>query len=329
MLYVGVCGTDLHLLQHDEQTGYVQTSAPAYIPPLGRVIGHEGLGEVLAVGENVRNLTAGNLVAFASIIACMRCDICLRGAFNQCRNSKLLGMQADGLFGTIIDVPASIAFDVTHIVKTEQDMRALACAEPAAVALLACEKAKVSAGDRVTIFGGGPIGMYCAIMCKEILGASRVTLVEPVSIRRRLAERWCHCVYDIGEYFADSPRPTDVVIEASGDLSMISRVFPRIGPNGRVILLGRLGMPLVIDAVDHMITQAISIKGCRGHLGGAFARALALYHAGVLPLDAIITAEISSLDALFDQLKTPTTIATTQCKVVAQLGVPGGELAQR
>jgi threonine dehydrogenase-like Zn-dependent dehydrogenase len=321
MLYVGVCGTDLHLLMSDRR-GYVQTSAPAFIPPEGRVIGHEGVGRVLGAGANVRSPATGDIVAFASIIACMRCDLCQRGAFNQCRNASLLGMETDGLFGTVVDVPASITHDVSHIAKTDRDLRAVACLEPAGVALLACESARVSPGDSVIIFGGGPIGVYCAMLCKCVLGAAHVALVEPLEFRRRWAVPWCHAAYDSDAYFTEERAPVDVVIEASGDLGTVSRIFRRIEANGRVALLGRRGMPLTVDAVDHMITQAISIMGTRGHLGGTLSRVLALYQAGILPLDAVITSEVHSLDALFETLQDPEGLAMTQCKVVARIGAP-------
>jgi len=47
MLYAGVCGTDLHFTEKNPHTGYIRSSAPANIPPEGRVIGHEGVGRIL------------------------------------------------------------------------------------------------------------------------------------------------------------------------------------------------------------------------------------------------------------------------------------------
>ena len=319
MLYAGVCGTDLHMLQSDPVTGYVVSSAPAYFPTEGRVIGHEGVGRVLAVGAAVGSPSPGDVVAFDSIIACLRCEICRRGEFNQCPNSYLLGMQLDGLFGTIVDVPALIAHDVSHIAADDAGLRAAACIEPGGVALLACEKARVTPGDRVTIFGGGPIGIYCAMICKRVFGAAHVTLVEPLALRRRTAAPWCHTTYDVDTYFSEEQAPVDVVIEASGDLCNIERVFRRVGSNGRVVLLGRRGMALNLDSVDHMITQAISIIGSRGHLGGPFSRVIALYRSGLLPLEAVITGEVHSLDALDDALRNPDELPETQCKLVARL----------
>lgn len=319
MIYAGICGTDLHLLQTDDATGYVRTSAPASIPSEGRVIGHEGVGRIVATGRNVTWLRPGQVVSFASIIACLQCAVCRRGDFNQCPQSLLLGMQVDGLFGTVVDVPASLARDVSEIAGGDGDLQALACLEPAGVALLACENARVAPGDSVLVFGGGPIGLYCAILCKRVLGASHVTLVEPAERRRLLAGRWCDAVHDVEEYFGQDARQVDVVLEASGSLANIRRVFPRVGANGRVVLLGRSGAPLEIDSVDHMITQAISISGSRGHLGGALAKVMSLYRAGLLPLDAVITQRLGSLDELLASLEHPDRLMREQCKVLARL----------
>jgi threonine dehydrogenase-like Zn-dependent dehydrogenase len=320
MLYAGLCGTDLHLVQGDPLSGYVVTSAPTSIPPGGRVIGHEGVGRIVDTGASSGNLGKGAIVAFASILACMHCDVCRRGDFNQCRESRLLGAELDGIFGTVVDVPASLAHDVSEMVRSEDDLRAAACIEPAGVALLACEAAHVRPGDRVVVFGGGPIGIYCAMLCKRAFGAAQVDIVEPIAFRRDLARKWCDQVFDVGEYFAGRDRPADVVFECSGELGNVERVFDRISPNGRVILLGRSGKPLSIAATDHMITNAISVAGCRGHLGGALGKVIALYRAGLLPLHEIVTGEVNSLEELAIALAEPHKVTEHHCKLLIRFG---------
>jgi 2-desacetyl-2-hydroxyethyl bacteriochlorophyllide A dehydrogenase len=319
MAYAGICGTDLHLVQSDPDTGYVLTSAPAAIPREGRVIGHEGVGRVIAAGPAANGLRPGDFVAFSSILACMHCEVCRRGAFNQCPQSLLLGMEIDGLFASVVDVPASLAHDVSSIVRSEADLRAAACLEPAGVALLACENAKVSPGDSVLVFGGGPIGIFSAMLSKRVLGAVHVALVEPMEARRAVAREWCDAVYDVEEFFGADAGQFDVVIEGSGNLANVNRAFRRIGPNGRVVLLGRSGAPLEINSVDHMITNAITIAGSRGHLGGVLSRAIALYQAGLLPLAAVITGELDSLEKLLETLRNPDGLLQNHCKVVARV----------
>ncbi|MBP9033744.1 MAG: alcohol dehydrogenase catalytic domain-containing protein [Pseudomonadales bacterium] len=320
MLYAGVCGTDLHLLQTDPFTGYVRTSAPATIPPEGRVIGHEGVGRVMAAGAGASRLKPGSIVAFDSIIACLRCPVCQRGAFNQCPDALLLGMEADGLFGTIVDVPAALAHDLTAYMEHDRDLRAAACLEPAGCALLACEHARVAAGERVLVFGGGPIGLFAAMLCRRVFGAIHVTLVEPLARRRELAAAWCDAVFDSAQFFATPKAPIDVMIEASGRLDNVDRAFTRLAPRARVVLLGRSGAPLSIAAVDHMITNAIGVSGSRGHLGGVLPRVFGLYRAGLLPLPEVVTGVLGSLEELACALRDPDALARDHCKLLVKLG---------
>ena len=129
MVYAGVCGTDVHLVTTKPDTGYIQCSAPAQIPAGGRVIGHEGVGKVLEVGSQVHHVQPGACVTFESIIVCHYCDECRRGDFNQCRHALLLGLEKDGLFGDIVDVPSMLTHDVTEMAESEKGLRAAACVE--------------------------------------------------------------------------------------------------------------------------------------------------------------------------------------------------------
>ncbi|WP_287127138.1 alcohol dehydrogenase catalytic domain-containing protein, partial [Desulfobacter sp.] len=107
MIYAGLCGTDVHLAAKDDTTGYVKSSAPMWIPEgRGRRIGHEGVGKVVAKGRRVKHLEVGAYVTFESIVVCHYCDVCRKGNFNQCRNAKLFGLEKDGLFGNIVNVPS-------------------------------------------------------------------------------------------------------------------------------------------------------------------------------------------------------------------------------
>ena len=326
MIYAGVCGTDTHVVQTNPATGYIRCSAPLRIPPGGRVIGHEGVGRVLATGTHVRHVKPGACVTFESIIVCHYCDACRRGCFNQCRRARLLGLEKDGLFGTVVDVPSLLSHDVTALAGSEAGLRAAACLEPAGVAYVACQNTRVSGGDRVVIFGAGPIGLFAAMLCKLVFGAAEVHVVEPVPLRRELARRWSDRTYAVEEFFAEPVRAIDVVLEAAGEMSNVSRVFRRLNANGRVALLGRSGAALSLDAVDHMITNQILLVGSRGHLGGAFANILSLYGKGRFPLDAVVTGTVVGLEGLRDVLRAPEQLAREQCKLLVRM--PGTAAAK-
>ncbi len=317
MIYVGICGTDLHLVNNNKKTGYIRSSAPVDIPIDGRVIGHEGVGEVLQVGKNVKNIRVGMIVTLESIITCGYCECCKSGKYNQCKNSKLLGFETDGLMGNIVDVDVSIAHDVTNYIKCEKDLKAMACVEPAAVAFVACENADIKPGDNIVIFGGGPIGAYVAMLSRKIFGAREIYIVEPVEFRRSILKKWTDNVYEKADDIKNNVKNIDIIIEASGELENINNVFELLEPNGRVVILGRSGRELNLSNVDHMITNNIKIIGSRGHLGGAFFKIFKLYSKGIIDLNHVITTELVGLNSLKDFLTSD--FIYRNCKAIVKL----------
>jgi (R,R)-butanediol dehydrogenase/meso-butanediol dehydrogenase/diacetyl reductase len=271
---------------------------------------------VLDVGSQVRHVQPGAYITFESIIVCHYCDECRRGDFNQCRHALLLGLEKDGLFGEIVDVPSILTHDISDLVKNEKGRRAAACVEPAGVAYVACQNTHIGAGDIVVIFGAGPIGLFSAMLSKVVFGASQVHVVEPITFRRKHAEKWSGQIYDIEEFFRHIPFRIDVVIEASGEMGNINRVFSKLNANGRIALLGRNGQPLSVNAVDHTITNEIYIVGSRGHLGGAFSNILTLYRNKRIALEEAVTTIINGPEELCYFLKSPEKYIEGNCKVL-------------
>ncbi len=318
MIYAGVCGTDVHVVETNPHTGYIRCSAPVRIAENGRILGHEGVGKVLAVGSHVRHVHEGEFVTFESIIVCHYCDVCRRGQFNQCRRARLLGLEKDGLFGAVVDLPSMLTHDVGTMAGSDKGLKAAACVEPAGVAYVACENTHITGGDVVVVFGAGPIGALAALLCKVVFGAARVYVVEPIGFRREFVSRWCDRAYDVQEFFDDPPKAIDVLIEASGVMENVTRAFRRLNANGRVALLARSGQPLSLDAIDYMITNAISLIGSRGHLCGAFAKIINLYQNGRIPLDEVVTSVVNGPDELCHLLRTPQKIFDENCKVLVK-----------
>lgn len=320
MQRVGICGTDLHAVQSDPDSGYILGSAPLELGPEGRVLGHEGVGRVQAVGAGVSGIRRGDWVAFESLETCHRCVACRRGDFNQCESAVLLGMQRDGVFAEVVDLPAQLAHDVSDLAADEAGRRAAACLEPAACSLVALTLARLAPGEHVLIFGGGPIGLFAAMLARLVFGAASVQIVEPLPFRREFATRWCDRVWDVEEFFDAPPRrPAEVLVETSGCLANVDRALARVGPNGRIALLARCGEPLRLARVDHLITNNLSIIGSRGHLGGAVDRILRLQREARLPLHEAVTDVVSGLDGLLAALADPAALAAKHCKLLARL----------
>lgn len=320
MILAGICGTDLHAVQSDPESGYILGSSPLDVGPAGRILGHEGVGRVVEVGNGVDDLRPGAIVTFESIIHCHRCDPCRRGDFNQCERAKLLGMERDGLFAHQVDIPGFLCHDVSDLRSLPRGLEAAACVEPAACSYVACSLTRIVAGESVVIFGAGPIGLFTAMLCQKAFGAGTIHVVEPREARRALASRWCDRTYGVEEFFADPPPASiDVAIEASGVLGNVTQVLPMLGRNARVALLARSGEPLSVDVVDHLITNNIAIYGSRGNLGGAFSRILRLIRLQRLPLQDAVTQVVEGIEELAKWLEDPILVPEENCKVLASI----------
>lgn len=317
MLRVGVCGTDLHLLEQGTD-GLIRCTSPLTIPADGRIIGHEGVGVVEEVGPGVDSFEVGDVVCCESIVTCGVCKPCRRGSFNQCEASLLLGLEMDGLFATWADVPSRIVHQVSDLADSATSLNGLACVEPAAVAFLACQNAKIHPGDSVLVLGGGPIGYFTALLAGQMFGASRVCLSEPGEFRRNFASEVAETTVQ-PEEVAGLGQTFDVLIEAAGALSSIDPLLETMRPNGRIVLLARTGVSLVITRVDELITKSLTVVGSRGHLGGAFDAVLELMRSGRLDLRQVVTRSVVGLADLMEALKDPAGIVARDCKVVVDL----------
>lgn len=320
--FVGICGSDLHLLEtippHDE----IRFSAPISIQANGRIIGHEGVAKVVAISPGSDGFKVGDWVVPASIYHCGRCASCEKGFKNQCDSATLLGAQIDGLFAEQLDLDSKLLLNVTDHIKRVQDLVAMTSLEPSSTALQACELAGLGVTSRVLIFGAGPIGAYSAMIAKEIFQCSHVSIVEPAQKRRALVSSWVNDLHaTLAELMSNDSamQSFDAVIEASGHLDNINQIFPRIQANGRVIVLARSGEPLVLSHVDHMITKGITIQGCRGQLGGYMDRVATWYSQGRLPLGALVDQAGKGLDDLSRLLHNPRQLRESYCKAVVKL----------
>jgi threonine 3-dehydrogenase len=325
MLRVGICGTDLHLVEQNSE-GFILCTSPMIIPADGRIIGHEGVGVVEAVGPGSGMWAPGDVICCESIIVCGTCPRCRRGSFNQCDQAKLLGLEQDGLFTERADIPARLAHRVNDLARSAAALDGLACVEPAAVSLLACQNARVSPGDSVLVLGGGPIGYFAALLARRFFGASHVCVSDPSGNRRDFAGSVCDVVID-PEQLPSVSRPIDVVIEAAGALDQLDPLLARMNGNGRLVLLARTESSLTITSVHHLISKSLHLIGSRGHLGGAFDAILNLARDGRLDLQQVVTRVVSGLDGLSAALLDPAGLVANDCKVIAELGEWRGDAA--
>lgn len=162
--YSGICGSDLKPYKHGV--------------PSPQVGGHEVGAVVEALGEGVRGLSEGDVVAVNPLRPCKQCRLCLAGRPQLCLNLKIVG---EG-FADYWRLPAENCHRVTEALLA-------ALVEPLACSIRAAAQARVTLGDTVVIFGAGPIGQF-AMKAAQWMGAGRCLLVDLNENRLRLGQVW-------------------------------------------------------------------------------------------------------------------------------------------
>lgn len=308
----GVCGSDTHCYETDEQ-GYVLFSGPARLPV---VPGHEYAGTVVAVGEEVRTLRVGQLVAAEGMLNCGVCEACRTGHPNQCPDLDMVGFSAPGAYAEFIAVEERFCWSLDGLaerVGTDTALELGALVEPIACSYNGIWGAGTGMrpGAHVVVYGAGPIGLGAIALCRAA-GAASVVVFEPGAGRREVA-------LALGADAAYDPTAVDPVervlghtagwgadlqVECAGaalqTMASVERLF---APGGQMVYLGRTGerAPVMLDA---LVTGAARIVGSRGHVGsGCFPRVIRLMQAGRLEVQPMITSRLpfGEFQAALDQ----------------------------
>lgn len=325
----GICGTDFDACRfHADNT-------PTFGGPLELpvVLGHEASGEVVETGELVTRVRPGDLVALESVLACGVCDTCLGGRRNQCENVVLTGLTAPGALAEYLVVPQTACHRLNLLTEQgwsrEDTLLAGALLEPLGCVYnaLFVEGGGIRPGERVTVHGLGPLGLFAGLLAR-IAGASRVVGLDPQPDRRELAERlgFTTCL-DPAESRLDTVESLDaeVHVEASGDPASTLPVIERhLRPGGRVVLVSRTDVPVLIDT-NHWVSHAARLVGARGHCGALFPVLLNLFAAGQLdPYE--LAGKVLSLEDVVAELSLGLTPAAGKTVVrLEQLSGPSEE----
>lgn len=214
----GVCGTDLHIYKGE------------YIGSYPIVPGHEIAGTVVAIGSGVTRVGVGDRVAIEPNIACGVCDECLSNRENFCENWQAVGVTLPGGMAEHVAVPEAALFPVR-----DMPFERAAFVEPLSCVLHGIESVGIESGDRVAVFGAGPIGMLLA-WCARISGAGYIDVLERGTFRR---ERAAAAADEVFASASDLPKDRyDVVIEAAGAPALIPTAIEAVRPGGRILLFG-------------------------------------------------------------------------------------------
>jgi glutathione-independent formaldehyde dehydrogenase len=182
-----ICGSDLHM--YEGRTGVEE----------GKVLGHENMGEVIAVGDAVHRLSVGDMVSLPFNIGCGTCKNCEAGLTGFCLNANpgsagaaygyadmgpYSGGQAELLRVPWADWNALLLPDDAR--EKQADYTMLSDILP--TGYHGTELAQVGTGDSVVIWGAGPVGLMAA-MSAQVRGADQVLVVDRQPDRLRLADK--------------------------------------------------------------------------------------------------------------------------------------------
>ena len=262
-----ICGSDLHFL-----------SGKAPIEP-GETLGHEAVGVVEAVGDEVVRFSPGDRVVVAFDIVCGRCWFCRRGQTQLCDEFRNLGAGAfgGGLAGAQAERLRVPVADVNLLAVPDgvDDEHALFVGDVLTTGYYAASIAEPESGDSVAVVGCGPVG-YACIVSLLAAGVGHVLALDRDPARLALAAsagadpvdiRTCDPQMAVAD--ATQDRGADVVIEAVGRPEAFETAIGAVRRGGTVVVVGMYA------------GESTEIQ-----LGVYWARALRIVFAGICPIHA-------------------------------------------
>lgn len=296
----GVCGSDMHFYETDEQ-GYILYPGLTKFPV---VLGHEFSGQVVQVGSAVKDLHVGDMVTAEEMIWCGHCISCRNGFPNHCTNLEELGFTINGAFAEYVAVGAKYCWKLNALLARygdeEKVYEAGALVEPTSVSYNAIfERAGgFRPGGYVVVFGSGPIGLAAVALCKAA-GAAKVIAFEVSEPRRALAAKLgADHVFDPR---AVTPHETilaltegegaDLQVEAAGAPHLtVPEMEQALAINGKIVQIGRAAQRVPIYLESFQVRRA-QFYGSQGHSGHAnFPNVIRLMAAGLVDMTQAITA---------------------------------------
>jgi alcohol dehydrogenase len=174
-----ICGTDLHILKGD---------VPSCTP--GRILGHEGVGVVDAVGAAVTMFRPGDRVLISCISSCSKCDFCRRGMYSHCTTGGwILGNKIDGTQAEYVRTPH--ADTSLYPIPEGADEEALVMLSDILPTGFECGvlNGKVAPGSTVAIVGSGPVGL-AALLTAQFYSPSQIIMIDLDDNRLAAAKRF-------------------------------------------------------------------------------------------------------------------------------------------
>jgi len=286
-----ICGTDIHIYNWDE---WAQKTIPV---PM--ITGHEYAGEIVEVGQNVTDLSVGDIVSGEGHITCGRCRNCLAGRIHLCPNTIGVGVNRTGAFAEYVSIPAKNIFKPSREISTEL----LSVFDPYGNAVHTALSFNM-VGEDVLITGAGPIGSMAALVAKHA-GARNIVITDMNQFRLDLIKKILPEVITINVSKEKITKEMmaklgifegfDVGLEMSGSPQAFSGMLELMINGGNIAMLAIMPAGSGIDW-DMVVFKGLTIKGIYGReIFETWYKGSMMVQTG-LPLEKIITHRFSYED---------------------------------
>jgi threonine 3-dehydrogenase len=281
-----ICGTDMHIFNWDEWSQ--QTI------PVPMIVGHEYVGEVVEIGQEVAGFNIGDRVSGEGHITCGHCRNCRAGRRHLCRNTTGVGVNRQGAFAEYLVIPAFNAFKIPANIS--DDMAAIF--DPFGNAVHTALSFDL-VGEDVLITGAGPIGIMAAAVAKHA-GARFVVITDVNDYRLDLAKKMgaTRVVNVASENLKDVMNELgmtegfDIGLEMSGVPSAFRDMLDKMNHGGKIAMLGIPPQSVAVDW-NTVIFKGLTIKGVYGReMFETWYKMVSLLQSG-LDLSPMITHQFS------------------------------------
>ena len=315
----GICGSDVHMAQTDED-GYIIYPGLTAFPC---ILGHEFSGEIVQVGEKAfskrtgKKFEVGEPVTVEEMVWCGECTPCCNGYPNHCERLQEIGFSIDGAYAEYIAVPAKLCWSLKKLEKRYNDIFKLgSLVEPTSVAYNAVIErgGGIRPGENVVILGAGPIGIAATKILKTA-GAAICIVSDPIEKRAQLAKKLGadYIINPKKENFTERVKElTDgegakLYLEATGLPSLVmndilNTIWECKNINCKIVIVARADEKMSIWG-EYLQVKRSQIIGAQGHSGhGTFPNVINLMASGLCDVSPMITKEIS-LEEVPENLK--------------------------
>ena len=252
-----ICGTDMHIYHWDQ---WSQDTIPV---PM--IVGHEYVGEVVDMGQEVKGFSKGDRVSGEGHITCGHCRNCRAGRVHLCRNTIGVGVDRQGAFAEYLVIPAYNAFKIPDNIS--DDLASIF--DPFGNAVHTALSFNLT-GEDVLITGAGPIGIMAAAVAKHV-GARHVVITDVNDYRLDLAKRMnaTRTVNVAKENIKDvmselgMTEGFDVGMEMSGVPVAFTSMLENMNHGGKIAMLGIPPKDMAVDW-NQVIFKGLEIKGIYG-----------------------------------------------------------------